>query len=321
MLIDKFGRHIYYLRVSITDKCNLRCRYCMPEEGIELKPHDHMLRIEEMERIIRLFVQEGVTSVRVTGGEPLVHKGILPFINALSGMGLKDLSMTTNGVLLDRFAKPLKENGMDRLNISLDTLDEERFRWVTRGGDVKQVLKGIDATLQAGLDPVKINMVVTKGFNDQEVWKMAQLAKDLPLHVRLIELMPIGGDDIWNKDNYVSTADSKALIEAHGGKLIPKKVRGCGPAEVYTLAGWQGTVGFIHAVSAHFCDTCNRVRLTADGHIYPCLHSNISTNILEPVRNGATDEELLQILREAVSLKPKRSSLGAQNHCMHSIGG
>ena len=321
MLMDQFGREIYYLRVSITDKCNLRCRYCMPEEGIVLRSHDEMLRTEEMERIIRLFVQEGIRSVRITGGEPLVYKGIIPFVQALNRMNLKDLSMTTNGILLPKYAQELKAAGLNRINISLDTLDPERFRWITRGGNVEEVFAGIEAALQAGLDPVKVNVVVSKGINQAEVWEIAQLAKERPLHLRFIELMPIGDDSLWNRENYVSSEETKRLIENAGGQLLPKKVPGCGPAEVYTLPHWQGTVGFIHAISSHFCDTCNRLRLTSDGSIYPCLHSDISINLLEPIRSGINDEELLNLLREAVALKPKRSKLGSQNHCMHSIGG
>ena len=283
MLKDKFGREIYYLRVSVTDRCNLRCRYCMPEDGIDLNEHDEMLRIEELQHLVKLFVDEGITSVRVTGGEPLVRKGIVDFMRSLAAMPLKDISMTTNAVLLPEMAADLKKAGLNRINISLDSLNPDRFHWITRCGHLSQVLDGIDAALAAKLDPVKINAVVTRGLNDDEVWALAQMAKDRPLHVRFIELMPVGKDGIWSKDSYVSSAETKARIESQGGALLPAtNVKGCGPAEIYHYEGWKGSVGFIHAVSAHFCQRCNRLRLTADGKLYPCLHSELSVDIKTP---------------------------------------
>ena len=321
MLVDNWGRKINYLRVSITDKCNFRCRYCMPEEGIAHLGHENMLRIEEMSRIIGIFAKEGVDRIRITGGEPLVHKGIISLIASLKDMGINDLSLTTNGVMLTKLAKELKESGVDRVNISLDSLDSERFSWITRGGDLQDVLNGIEAALAAHLDPVKINMVVVKGLNDNEVVALSEMAINKPLHIRFIELMPVGKDGIWSKENFVPTADTMAKIEAAGYHLMPWKVRGNGPAEVYTVKDWQGTVGFIHAVSSHFCSQCNRLRLASDGKLYPCLHSDISVDIITPIRNGATDEQLLEIIKNAVNLKPERSKLGTQNQCMNTIGG
>ncbi|MDD4571171.1 MAG: GTP 3',8-cyclase MoaA [Clostridia bacterium] len=321
MLIDNWGRKIDYLRVSITDKCNLRCRYCMPEEGIPHLSHEKVLRVEEMTRIVGIVAKEGVDHIRITGGEPLVHKGIFSFIASLRDIGLTDLSLTTNGILLEQMAAKLKQAGIDRVNISLDTMDAERFSWITRGGDVQAVLRGVEAAMAAGLEPVKLNMVVVKSLNDNEVVGLSEMAKDKPLHIRFIELMPVGTDGIWSKENFVATADTMAKIEQAGYKLVPSKVRGNGPAEVYKVEGWQGTLGFIHAISGHFCAKCNRLRLTADGKIYPCLHSNTCVDIMTPLKEGATDAELLDIIKEAVNLKPERSSLGAQNHCMNSIGG
>jgi len=322
MLKDKFGREIYYLRVSITDRCNLRCRYCMPEEGVELAKHEEMLRTEEFQRLIRLFVGEGIKSVRVTGGEPLVRNDIVEFTRELAALPLKDLSMTTNGILLPKLAKDLKAAGLNRINISLDSLNPDRFHWITRRGHLSQVLEGIDAALEVGLDPVKINAVVTRGLNDDEVWDLAQLAKDRPLHVRFIELMPVGSEGTWGKQNYVSSAETKGIIEKEGGILVPaNNVKGCGPAEIFAYDGWKGSIGFIHAVSAHFCARCNRLRLTGDGKLFPCLHSNLAVDIRTPMREGATDEELVKLFREAVELKPQRSKLGSQHNCMNSIGG
>lgn len=321
MLIDNWGRKIDYLRVSITDKCNLRCRYCMPEEGICHLSHENVLRVEEMSRIVGIVAKEGINRIRITGGEPLVHKGILSFIASLHDMGLTDLSITTNGILLADMAKSLKQTGIDRVNISLDTLDPERFRWITRGGDVASVLRGVEAALAQDLTPVKLNMVVVKGLNDHEVVALSEMAKDKPLHIRFIELMPVGADGLWSKENFVSSAHTMAQIAAAGYKLVPASVLGAGPAEVYTVEGWRGTLGFIHAISGHFCANCNRLRLTADGKIYPCLHSNRSVDIITPLRQGASDEELLDIIKKAVNLKPERSDLGAQNHCMNTIGG
>jgi cyclic pyranopterin phosphate synthase len=322
MLKDKFGREIYYLRVSVTDRCNLRCRYCMPEEGIDLNNHEDILRIEELKYLVGLFVDEGISSVRVTGGEPLVRKGIVDFMGSLAAMPLKDISMTTNGVLLPEMAADLKKVGLNRINISLDSLNPDRFHWITRCGHLGQVLEGIDAALAAKLDPVKINAVVTRGLNDDEVWPLAQMAKDRPLHVRFIELMPVGNEGIWSKDSYVSSAETKAKIEQMGGPLLPAHdIKGCGPAEIYHYDGWKGSIGFIHAVSAHFCQRCNRLRLTADGKLFPCLHSELAVDIKTPLRAGATDAELRRLFLQAVELKPRRSHLGEQHSCMHSIGG
>lgn len=322
MLVDKYGREISYLRISITDKCNLRCRYCMPEEGHPRVSHQKLLRVEEIFRVVRLFNELGIDKLRLTGGEPLVHKGLLGLIDDLTTLDIKDLSLTTNGILLPKYAEKLVEKGIRRVNISLDTLDGEKFDWVTRGGKVDEVMAGIDAAIAAGMEPIKLNMVVVKGFNDHEVWDMVQLVKDKPLHLRFIELMPIGDDgDFWTDDNFVASEDTKKLLEDKGLVLEPKQIKGNGPAEVFAIEGYAGTVGFIHAVSQHFCNKCNRIRMTSDGKIYPCLHSDKFVDILTPIREGKTDLEMKDILLEAVHAKPERSVLGDQTHCMFTIGG
>ncbi len=321
MLQDQWGREITYLRVSVTDKCNLSCRYCEQAKGVPFISHADILRIEEMYRLVNLFVAEGIKKIRITGGEPLLAKGLLTFIEKIAGLELEDISLTTNGILLATMAQDLKNAGLERVNISIDSLDAKNYRWITQGGDVNKVFAGIEAALTAGLHPVKLNVVVVRGLNDTEIWQMAKLAQDRPLHVRFIELMPIGESGIWSKKNFVSSEESKALLTAQGCKLRPAKVRGNGPAEVFDIPNWCGTVGFIHAISNNFCSSCNRLRLTSDGKLYPCLHSGSSFDIISAIRQGASDEELLAIMRQAVLAKPRRSAIGTQNNCMKTIGG
>ncbi|MDD4753194.1 MAG: GTP 3',8-cyclase MoaA [Desulfitobacteriaceae bacterium] len=320
MLTDRFHRKIEYLRISVTDKCNLRCRYCMPEEGVDIKSHEQLLRWEEIYRMVQAFTKEGISKVRITGGEPLVRKGLLNFIERLNNIGLQDISITSNGILLSRMAADLKQAGINRINISLDSLNKERYAWITRGGDVNKVLKGIEAAFQAGLEPVKLNTVVVRGFNHDEVVDLALLSKDMPLHVRFIELMPVGTDSIWGKDSFVSTAETIDRLR-EVGELKPARVNGNGPAQVWQLPGCQGTVGFISAISNHFCAKCNRIRLTADGRIYPCLHSDNYLSCFESLRNGTDDEELKTIVHRAVALKPGHHHLGVQERMMNAIGG
>ncbi|MGI6064923.1 MAG: GTP 3',8-cyclase MoaA [Bacillota bacterium] len=319
MLIDRFHRKIDYLRISVTDKCNLRCRYCMPEDGVDIKDHEQILRWEEIHRMVRTFTEEGISKVRITGGEPLVRKGLLHFIEKLKELSLQEISITSNGILLSKMATDLKQVGVNRINISLDSLDRERYAWITRGGDVKKVLKGIDAAFKACLDPVKLNVVVVRGFNDDEVVDLALLSRDMPLHVRFIELMPVGMGSIWGKDSFVSTAETIDRLR-EVGELKPAWVNGNGPAQVWQLPGCQGTVGFISAISSHFCAKCNRIRLTADGRIYPCLHGDHYLSCFDLLRNG-TDKELKKVVHQVVALKPDHHHLGVQERMMSAIGG
>jgi len=320
MLLDRQQRKIEYLRISVTDKCNLRCRYCMPEEGVDLKTHQQLLRWEEIHRMVKAFADLGVNKVRITGGEPLVRKGLTDFIAGLAQLGLEEISITTNGLLLEEMAADLKQAGISRVNVSLDSLDPDRFRWITRGGDVTRVLGGMDAALAAGLVPLKVNTVVVRGFNDDEVVNLASLARDKAIHVRFIELMPVGLGSIWGPESFVSTAETMDKLKAIGD-LQPAEVTGNGPAQVWRLPGFLGTVGFISAISQHFCARCNRIRLTADGRLYPCLHSDEYVDCFTPLRGGADDEALRQLVLQVVAAKPAKHELGSQERSMHTIGG
>jgi len=320
MLIDNYQRSINYLRISVTDKCNLRCRYCMPETGVDIKNHDHILRWEELLTMVSAFVEEGVDKVRITGGEPLVRKGLLQFVQDLSKLGLKEISITTNGILLKKMALDLKKAGVSRINISLDSLDKDKYAWITRGGDINKVFEGIDAAFQVGLEPVKINTVVVRGFNEDEVTDLARLTKNKPLHVRFIELMPIGEGNIWGEDSFVSTEDTMEQIKKLG-LLSPARIPGNGPAEKWQIEGFQGTVGFISAISQHICSGCNRIRLTADGKIYPCLHSESYVNCFNALRNRESKEQIKKLVRQVIAEKPAEHHLGTQRRMMSTIGG
>lgn len=353
-MIDGYGREITYLRVSVTDRCNFRCVYCMPEEGVPPKPHASILRYEEITRIARLAVSLGVQSIRVTGGEPLVRKGITSLVNALAGLksaGLRDLSMTTNGSLLAPVASDLAAAGLDRVNISLDTLRMDRFVRITRGGDLGRVLEGAGAALAAGLTPVKLNVVVTRD-NVDEILDFGFLAMSTGLIVRFIELMPLGHAGVMQPGAYVSTERMKDLLGQSGSltEVNPAGL-GSGPARYYAWAPHQGVapspgahdaaqvvthkvlshrdagapalVGFITAISSHFCPGCNRLRLTADGRLAPCLWSPEEIDIGTVLRSGALDEEIVRVLRSAVAAKPLEytASDGISRRRMSRLGG
>ncbi|MCD8199595.1 MAG: GTP 3',8-cyclase MoaA [Coriobacteriaceae bacterium] len=318
-MIDRFGRNIDYLRISVTDRCNLRCVYCMPEEGVPFKSHEIILSIEEIARVVRVAAENGVTRVRLTGGEPLVRKGIIALVDDISHTpGIEDVSMTTNGILLPRFGEDLREAGLTRVNISLDTLDPEKYRQITRLGHIDDALAGIDCALELGFDPVKINAVAVRSL-DQDFLAFARLSIDRPLHVRFIEYMPVGlssggtgagwtAEDSIPTDELIGRIDTEA--EAAGiGALQPVEAEdapgGTGPARYYRFAGAQGTVGFISGVSNHFCSTCNRLRLTADGKLRPCLFSDREVDVVRALREIGTDEAIEHALYEAVGIKPE----------------
>lgn len=311
MPFDAYERPIQYLRVSVTDRCNLRCVYCMPEEGVPHLAHQEVLRNEEIVRIVRIAVDLGFHHIRLTGGEPLVRKGIVDLVADLARIpGLDDLSMTTNGILLREYAAALARAGLRRVNISLDTLRPERFRQITRWGNLEDVLAGREAALAAGLRPVKINMVVVRGLNDDEVVDMARLTLEPDWHVRFIEVMPLGAGVHWTGNGVVPSAEIRARIEAVLGPLTPVYGEiGIGPARYYQLPGAKGTLGFISAVTEHFCRFCNRLRLTSDGRLLPCLLSNATIDLRTPLRNGATDEELRDLFLQAVIAKPRGHTL------------
>lgn len=311
MPFDAYDRPIQYLRVSVTDRCNLRCVYCMPEEGVAKLSRQDVLRNEEIVRIVRIAVETGFAHIRLTGGEPLVRKGIVDLVAELARIpGLDDLSMTTNGILLRQYAAPLARAGLRRINISLDTLRPERFRQITRWGNLEDVLAGREAALAAGLRPVKINMVVIRGLNDDEVVDMARMTLQPDWHIRFIEVMPVGAGVYWSGDGVVSSMEIRARIEEALGPLTPIPAEaGIGPARYYRLPGAAGTVGFISAITEHFCRFCNRLRLTSDGRLLPCLLSNATIDLRTPLRHGATDEELRALFMQAVIAKPRGHTL------------
>ena len=328
MYKDKHARPISYLRVSVTDLCNLRCVYCMPEEGVPKLSHHDILRFEEITRIVRLAVKTGVIHVRLTGGEPLVRRGIVDLTRQLGAVpGLDDLSMTTNGTLLSRYAEPLADAGLDRVNISLDTLRPERFRRMARRGELEDVLAGREAALAAGLRPVKINTVVVRGLNDDEVVDLARLTLKPDWHVRFIELMPLGERAHWTGDGIVTSAEIRARIEDTLGPLTAVRGEdGAGPARYHCLPGAAGTLGFISPISQHFCHACNRLRLTSDGRLLPCLLSDVAIDLRAPLRAGADDGALRDLLIQAIAAKPRSHRLGdcigtSQHTPMSQIGG
>lgn len=303
---DRFGRRIDYLRISITDRCNLRCLYCMPPAGVTTRPREEILRFEEILRVAQVALQLGIGRFRLTGGEPLLRKGVISFIRSLALLpGVEDLAVTTNGTQLSRLGRQLRDAGVQRINISLDTLNPDKFRRITRGGDFGQVWEGIGEALKLGFQPIKINAVALRGYNDGEWADFARLTLDYPLHVRFIELMPVGTSWELAGDSFVSCGKVKSEIEKALGELYPAvTIQGGGPAEYYALPGAKGTIGFIHAMSNHFCASCNRLRLTADGKIRPCLHDLHEVDIRSALRSGAGDEELQGLFRQALALKP-----------------
>lgn len=324
---DVFRRKIDYLRISITDMCNLRCIYCMPEEGIKLRPHLEILRFEEMLKLVSLSVDLGISKVRITGGEPLVRRGVVNFIRDLVQIpGIKDVSMTTNGVLLTKFGPALKQAGLKRINISLDTLVPEKFKAITRGGDLKEVWEGIETALDLNLGPIKINTVVMRGTNDDEIIDFVKLIFNYPLHIRFIECMPIGEADGLAQQSMVPQAEIKARIEKHF-KLEPgdQHILGSGPAQYFQVPGALGSLGFISPITAHFCPACNRLRLTPDGKLRPCLNSRWEIDLKEPLRSGASDAELKRLFLEAVKKKPQGHTMNEdhwnQPRMMYQIGG
>jgi cyclic pyranopterin phosphate synthase len=323
---DKYGRKINYLRISVTDRCNLRCIYCMPPEGISLMSHDDILRYEEIIRLARLAHELGFTKFRITGGEPLARRGIPHLVMELAHLGENvDLALTTNGVLLARYAEELKAAGLRRINISLDTLNRERFQQISRFGLFDDVVSGIHRAIDLGFDPIKINVVVVRGVNDDEILNFVEMTKDQPLWVRFIELMPFSRNN-WRDEDFVSADEIRRHIEARYGLIEVSRADVNAPAGEYRVEGHKGYIGFIAPVSRKFCDLCNRLRLTADGHLLPCLHSAMEIDIKTPMRKGASDDELKFILREATLTKPKGHTLCKDNfertkRAMSKVGG
>ncbi len=308
-LVDPFGRALDYLRVSVTDRCNLRCVYCLPAEGLAAAPSREILSEQEILRLGRVAMSLGVRKFRITGGEPLVRPGIVELLRGLSGLGPEDLSLSTNGMLLAGLARDLARAGLRRINISLDTLRPERFKRITRHGSLERVLAGIRSALEAGLSPVKINVVVMRGVNADEIPDFVALARERPLHVRFIELMPIGRTGFFGPERWLPLSEIRALCGALEPLAPGEGPRGCGPASYFRPPRALGSVGFIAALSCNFCRRCNRLRLTAGGRLLPCLASEAGVDLRAPLRSGAQDEELAGLFRQAVAMKPERHGM------------
>lgn len=312
LLLDPFGRRIEYLRLSVTDRCNLRCVYCLPPEGNLWAARRDLLSDDEIVALVAGAASLGITKIRVTGGEPLVRPGLPALIGRLARIeGVSDLSLSTNGILLSRMADALTSAGLKRVNISLDTLQPERFRRITRLGELSSVLGGVEAALRAGLTPVKINVVVMRGENDDEIPHFVDLTRRSPLHVRFIELMPIGETGFFSTERWLPLPEIRSRcgpLEALGPEAAP---RGFGPATYWRAPQAQGTVGFIGALSCNFCGRCNRLRLTAGGRLLPCLAGEEGVDLKSPLRGGAGLERIQELIRRAVAMKPERHHMDA----------
>ena len=317
-MIDKLGRDITYLRISLTDKCNLRCRYCMPEEGVCRRQHHEMMNEDEVVTAVQVAASLGIHKIRLTGGEPLVKKNIVSICRRVAEVeGVREVCLTTNGLLLPQLAKELKEAGVKRLNLSLDTLDPEKYAYITRIGKLEQFRAGLEAALDAGFDKVKINAVLIGGFNDDEIEALAGLTMEYPVDMRFIELMPIQDHDEFGESAYVPY--SRVLEKLP--QAVPVEKDG-GVAKLYRLPGAKGNIGLISPISAHFCGECNRIRLTADGKLKPCLHSAEEYSIKGLDQNG-----MMAVFQEAIWNKPAwHGDLDAVNRSkagrnMNEIGG
>ncbi len=310
---DPYGRTIDYLRISVTDRCNLRCIYCMPSKGVMPIKHKDILSYEEIVRIVRIAAPMGIRKVRITGGEPLARKNITHLISSLNAInGIENISLTTNGVLLEKYADEIARAGLDRVNVSLDSLSPDRYKEITRGGSLDVVLRGIEKAENAGLKPVKINMVPIRGFNVDEIEEFARITLEKSYQVRFIEFMPIGARQMWSHDKYIPLNEIKSIVEKVGS-LTPVKVRKSGPARYFRFEGAAGVVGFINAVTHQFCEECNRLRLTADGKLRPCLFSETEVDLKTPIRNDASDVEIEGLIRHAIEVKPEKHNIDCRD--------
>ena len=302
--IDPHGRKIEYVRLSLTDKCNLRCFYCMPERFNDFTPPANYLSYDELERVIRAFAELGIFRVRLTGGEPLVRKGVTKFAARLSAIpGIEDLSLSTNGGLLGRCAEELYETGVSRLNVSLDTLRENRFRFIARRGELAPVLEGLQRAKEVGFNPIKINMLVMRGINDDEVLDVADYCVENGFALRFLETMPVGASGREAKNLFIDLRDIRDRLETHFD-LVPSIMPGGGPARYVKVKGSNIHFGFITPLSQHFCATCNRLRLTADGTLHLCLGNTHNFELRPHLRQGISDDGLKDLLYQALALKP-----------------
>jgi len=310
MLLDPFNRRLNYLRISLTDRCNLRCVYCMPKDGVPKLFHEDILTYEELLRLARLSVRLGIKKIRLTGGEPLIRKNLLDFIVSLKKIpGIQDISLTTNGVLLAEKAQALWEAGVKRINISLDTLNREKYSEITRYDFFDQVWEGIQKAERIGFSPIKINVVAMRGINDDEILSFGRVSYEKPYHIRFIEFMPVGQENNWQTERFLSSEEILKKLQTLGPLLTIDGQEMDGPAKRMAYAGAGGEIGLISPISEHFCPSCNRLRLTAEGRLMVCIFSDDETDLRTPLRQGATDEILEAVIQEAISHKPKEHPL------------
>ena len=307
-MIDQFGRRVEYVRVSVTDKCNLRCVYCMPLDGLEWLKRESLLSYEEIASVLRTMAGMGLEKVRITGGEPLVRKDLPELVRMVAEIpGIVDISLSTNAVLLADQAQALRDAGVRRVNVSLDSLQEERVDAIARRpGSFGRIMEGLEAAEEVGFDPIKINVVLIGSQNDDEIEDFALITRDRPWHVRFIELMPTGSNLELSADNFVSCQEALARIRRMGSIEPVDGPAGNGPATYFRFPGAAGTVGVITPMSHNYCDRCNRMRLTADGQLRPCLFGSIQTNLRDPLRAGA---DLVPLIEETLRIKPERHYL------------
>ncbi|GAU76775.1 GTP 3',8-cyclase MoaA [Fusibacter sp. 3D3] len=313
-MIDGYGRKINYLRLSITDRCNLRCQYCMPEEGVEKLKHSDILSLEEIDEMVSAFVSLGINKIRVTGGEPLVRNGIVSLIEMIRRHPeIKDLALTTNGLLLKQMAKSLKEAGLDRVNVSLDSLKPEKYFRMTRGGSLETVLSGIEEAKRVGLTPIKLNVVIIGGFNDDEIVDFVRMTEDEAIDVRFIELMPIGEVAKWSIKNYLP---NKVVLEKVP-ELIPVVSQDpASPAQYYKLPNGKGKVGLISPISCKFCTNCNRIRLTSEGKLKYCLHSDEEFDLKKALSDKL---DLTEYIQQSILNKPLEHHIGKGDIVMRNM--
>ncbi len=318
-LVDDYNRVIDYVRISVTDRCNLRCRYCV-DGDFPFIPHIEVLSYEEIIRFVRICAAMGVTKVRLTGGEPLTRKGLPFLLKKLAGIeGINDISLTTNGVFLADNLEELKEAGLKRINISLDTLRRDRFTWITCIDAFDRVIDGIKKATYGGLNPIKINTVIIKDFNDDEILDFVRIARKWDHEIRFIEFMPFGDMSLWKSTEIITSKQIEEIIRREF-ELIPSKKPGKGPAKVYDIGGGSGRIGFISPVSSHICAECNRIRLTSNGMIRPCLFSDVEYDVKALLRSGKSDEEIGEFVHNVVKVKPeKKLEMGTIRKCQRSL--
>ncbi len=303
--LDGYNRRIDYLRISLTDRCNFRCVYCMPAVGMQFLPRPELLTSDELLLVVRAAARAGFRKLRLTGGEPSLRQDIVELIRAMKAVpGIEHIAMTTNALRLGKQAAALKEAGLDRVNVSIDSLDADRFRQLTRGGRLEQVWQGIEEADRVGLTPIKLNAVVVRGLNDDEVPQLAALTMDRNWEMRFIEVMPLTGVADVAQDGVVKSEELISTLEAHYGPLEHLGMAGSDPSRRYRLPGAKGAIGFISSISEPFCATCNRMRLTADGRLHLCLLRDDEVDVRAAIRNGASIEQIEQIIRHAVAIKP-----------------